>query len=431
MLVEWIAPPDNGGPIVSYLATAAPGGHSCASFGATSCTVPGLANGTEYRFSIVATNSRGNGSPSPASAPVIPQVASGGSVGISFLGPVFSHDESATSILQRDAGISVPLPDGRDLWIFGDTGQFGNGGAWTSTGFVGGSTAAKSRATLGSTPTPLKNLGPHAGVTGGGGPAQFIPAPTDVYLPDGSGRLCTPANGAVQAARWPTGAVLLPDGTNVLVSYVDVCVMSPTNYSVEGWGFMEYKWRANRVHLGPIDVFPPATSGSSISSASTFGSPVVANGAVTFYSSVCTQVFVSCSSGDIYATTVTGSADALQNPISYTPHALQAGSPSGWTPLDVSVASFADASVRLVEQTSIGGTFVVFSAPTAAGPWTTELSGILPGCSTSPHGFCYSFVGHPELSSASELVVSYFKPDAGPDPAAGHLVLASIALPPG
>ena len=429
--VGWNAPPDNGGPIVSYLATATPGGHSCTSSGVTSCTVLGLTNGTAYGFSVVATYSREIGSPSVVSAPTVPLLTAGGSAGITYLGPVFSHDESPTSILQRDAGMSVPLPNGRDLWIFGDTGEFANGGTWTSSGFIGGSTAAKSHDTRGGTPAPLKEVGAHRGLTPQGGPTQFIPSPTDVYVPDGSRRLCTPASGALEAARWPTGAVLMPDGTDILVSYVDVCVMSPADYSVEGWGFMEYRWKVNRIHVAPVDVFPPAASGAPISPSSTFGSPVVTDGDVTFLSSTCSQVFVSCSSGNIYATTVTGNAAALQSPSSYAPRPLQADSSEGWRPVGVSVAAYADAGVRLVEQTSIGGTFVVFSAPTVDGPWTVEVSGTLPGCSTSPSGFCYSFIGHPEFSSASELVVSYFKPDAGPDPAAGHLVLASVALPAG
>lgn len=429
--VGWNSPPDNGGSIVSYLATATPGGHSCRSSGVTNCTVLGLINGTAYEFSVVATNSRGIGSPSLASAPAIPRLTAGGSAGITYLGPVFSRDESPTSILQRDAGMSVPLPNGRDLWIFGDTGEFANGGTWTSSGSIGGSTAAKSHDTRGGSPAPLKEVGPHRGLTPQGVPTQFIPSPTGVYVPDGSRRLCTLANGALEAARWPTGAVLMPDGTDILVSYADVCVMSSADYSVEGWGFMEYRWKVNRIHVGPIDVFPPAASGSPISPALTFGSPIAINGNVTFLSSACTQVFVLCSSGNIYSTTVTASTAVLQSPSSYAPHPLQANSSTGWRPVGVSVAAYADAGVRLVEQTSIGGTFVVFSAPTVDGPWTTEVSGTLPGCSTSPRGFCYSFIGHPEFSSASELVVSYFKPDAGPDPAAGHLVLASIALPAG
>ena len=38
-------------------------------------------------------------------------------------------------------------------------------------------------------------------------------------------------------ARWPTGAALMPDKKNVLVPYMDVCVVAAGAYAVEGWGF--------------------------------------------------------------------------------------------------------------------------------------------------------------------------------------------------
>src|SRR5579862_4078190 len=35
--------------------------------------------------------------------------------------PVRSSYETASRVLSRDIGVSVPLPDGHDLWLFGDT----------------------------------------------------------------------------------------------------------------------------------------------------------------------------------------------------------------------------------------------------------------------------------------------------------------------
>ncbi len=72
--VFWQPPTDNGGaPITSFTATSAPGGKSCtAAATATSCTVPGLTDGTPYTFTVTAKNSVGIGDPSDASSPVTP-----------------------------------------------------------------------------------------------------------------------------------------------------------------------------------------------------------------------------------------------------------------------------------------------------------------------------------------------------------------------
>jgi Fibronectin type III domain len=67
--VAWAAPAYNGGSAVTgYTVTSSPGGQTCTTSGATSCTVTGLTNGTSYTFTVTATNSVGTGSSSPSSA---------------------------------------------------------------------------------------------------------------------------------------------------------------------------------------------------------------------------------------------------------------------------------------------------------------------------------------------------------------------------
>ncbi|MER7278454.1 fibronectin type III domain-containing protein [Dactylosporangium sp. NPDC000244] len=58
--VSWTAPGNQGAGIAQYVVTASPGGATCTSVG-TSCTVPGLANGTGYTFGVVATGVPGTG----------------------------------------------------------------------------------------------------------------------------------------------------------------------------------------------------------------------------------------------------------------------------------------------------------------------------------------------------------------------------------
>ena len=68
--VSWTAPASNGGAITSYTATASTGEHCVTE--ATSCTIEGLTNGTEYTFTVTASNAFGISPASVQSAPVVP-----------------------------------------------------------------------------------------------------------------------------------------------------------------------------------------------------------------------------------------------------------------------------------------------------------------------------------------------------------------------
>jgi hypothetical protein len=62
--VSWSEPADTGGlSILSYTATASPGGMSCTS-STTFCVIPGLASGVDYQVTVVAMNAVGTSEPS-------------------------------------------------------------------------------------------------------------------------------------------------------------------------------------------------------------------------------------------------------------------------------------------------------------------------------------------------------------------------------
>jgi hypothetical protein len=63
------------------------------------------------------------------------------------------------------------------------------------------------------------------------------------------------------------------------------------------------------------------------------------------------------------------------------------------------------------------GNYGIYTAATPAGPWALEAKGYLPRCVTNPVP-CNSIALHPELSSKSRLVVSYYV--AGYGPGVGH-----------
>ena len=72
LAVSWSPPTSNGNStITGYTATALPGGATCTTTGALTCTILGLVNGTQYSVSVTATNSVGTG-PATAGVNAIP-----------------------------------------------------------------------------------------------------------------------------------------------------------------------------------------------------------------------------------------------------------------------------------------------------------------------------------------------------------------------
>jgi hypothetical protein len=73
-VVSWTAPVNTGGlAVTSYTVTATPGGRTCVTTGARSCTVTGLVNGRSYRFSAVARTTAGVSARSALSTLVVPR----------------------------------------------------------------------------------------------------------------------------------------------------------------------------------------------------------------------------------------------------------------------------------------------------------------------------------------------------------------------
>jgi hypothetical protein len=349
----------------------------------------------------------------------------------------------------RDCGFSLPLPsNSRDsLWLFCDTVVYGfnSSGKWALSDFIPGSTAAVGPSTRGKVPTDLSEMKmPGTGVPAmpnHDGPAQFLPTPA---LVTSAGLPCDSANDAY-AVSWISGVTQDPaKRSDVLISFNDYCVLGSLDYLAEGSGLAQYDPASNTL-TSEVTVFS-SKSGKALSQQDLLGSPVVSGGYLYLFGSHCAEEFdAACiaHSGDaVYLARVPDRRSAWDKAGSYR---WRTGS-SGWTariaaatsvlagarPFAVNVSNFSAIGQKLVliEQTDAVGAFSVFEATRPAGPWVRKTSGTVP-CTTEGDSFCRAIIGHPELSTKSRLLVSYFNPGAAPYyyPKAGpegHVMVAAF-----
>jgi hypothetical protein len=355
--------------------------------------------------------------------------------------PVLSGLERSGQVsLARDCGYSSPLPSeqGRSLWLFCDTPVYvretdrDGRSSWSLQRFIAGSTAAVSSPQAeGRPPGELSEVATPAdpgrpATRAGRAPAPFLAQPAGLVMPGG---LPCGLDGSY-AASWVSGVTRVPSAPGLLITFNNYCVLSGAGGFVrEGFGLAEYDPAAGTLS-DDVTVFPgPATP---------LGSPVFSGRYLYLYGPACTGRKAGRCAGTMVEARVPASPAAWSNPLSYQ---WLAGGPAGpWTPdaaaatpviagpnpSGVSVASFAAAGRRfvLVEQTNIDGAFTVYGSTSPAGPWKPVTSGRVP-CRAAPGyaNFCRAIIGHPELSTPAQLVLSYFNPAAG---AHGHVMVAGF-----
>ncbi|CAM3791116.1 hypothetical protein KIPE111705_25095 [Kibdelosporangium persicum] len=319
----------------------------------------------------------------------------------------FEHHRGIS--LDRDCGFSAPLSRGRTFWLFCDT-------AWNDGDgrhFIPGSTAAVGTAAPGQIPTDLHELptppgrppaSPHPG-----GPAQFLTAPGGMRTPDG--QPCT-TNAGQFAASWITGITTTsPD--NLLITYVDLCVTStPKPFFIQGFGIAEYNAETNTI-TARTTVF--STPGAQLPATKILGSPILQGGSLYLYAFECGRWF---SGVCVTGTTHVARAESWRTAANYqwysqgrfTSDHTKAGNIIPSAGAAVSVHSFGAAGLHAILQKDLGGGFEVWQAPTPAGPWTRRSTGKV-GCRGGRgNDLCRALTGHPELSTAHHMVISYFSP---------------------
>ena len=366
--------------------------------------------------------------------------------------PLMSQAEAGGNVsLGRDCGYSAPLPaDSREsLWLFCDTPVYSRqaNGNWAFTQFISGSTAAVGAAAAGpgpgiTEPGTLTETGtpraagpgpqPADGPTAPGVLAPFLATPSGLIT--STGLPCGNGSGSY-AASWVSGVTRVPSTPDLLITFNNYCVIIRTGApEPEGFGLAEYD-PATRTLSHEATVFGGAAG--SLSGAPALGSPVFSGPYLYLYGADCPAPAHGHCGGTLVEARVPANPRAWADPVRYQwrstgPSGPWSSDPSAATPLiagpgpvsAVDVAGYAAAGHEFVaiEQLGVAGSFTVFQAPAPTGPWTRITSGQVSCRSAHPGyaSFCRAIIGHPELSTRDELVLSYFDPAVGP---AGHVMV--------
>jgi hypothetical protein len=362
-------------------------------------------------------------------------------------------DESSGNLsIAGDCGYSAVLPGepGQSLWLFCDTPVYGRRNArsaWKLQGFVPGSTAAVGAAATGTggvMPGTLTEAGSPRVTGGAPGPlygpkpqgvlAPFLGPPAGLITPDGQ-----PCGDGGQSypASWISGVAQIPSTPDLLIAFNNFCVLRQSStFTDEGFGLEEYD-PADRTLSNDATIFY-GQPGSPGAAPVPLGSPIFEGSYLYLFGTTCAGEAAGGCAGTSIEVRVPASPLSWLDPLSYQ---WQAAGPSGpWssdpgaaTALVPGLSPTGAQDVQdfrsdghgfvMIEQTSLTGAFTIYQAPGPDGPWTQVRTGrvacgrgIRPGFAN----FCRAIVAHPELSSRSQIVLSYFDPTKGPG---GHLMI--------
>jgi hypothetical protein len=340
--------------------------------------------------------------------------------------------------VRRDCGYSSPLPGkpGWSIWLFCDTVVSSAGGATierlilgTDTAAEGPDQAGRAPGGLSEVPTPPARLA----LSPAAAPQPFLPAPDSLELP---GSLLPCAGPSSYPAAWISGVAGAPPAAagHLLIAYDDYCVTGSADApTAEGFGLVEYDPARNL--LGPVAPVFRSGFGLTLPQQQVLGSPVAGADGYLYLFGFCQAAPppAGCGTGQVFLARTVAAPAYWGNPFSYqywtgdgwSAQAAAAGSliPAG-QPLGISVGDYAadGHGLVMIEQTSLAGGFQAWQARSPAGPWRRLLAGRVPctrGTEPGPQGLCRALIGHPELSTRGDLLISYY------DPGNGHVAVAA------
>lgn len=355
---------------------------------------------------------------------------------------ILSNYENTTgSTLDRDCGFSAPLSGHEDLWLFCDTIVYDSSSNIVEA-ILGVNTAAEEPYTAGLVPSSLSELPtpPTSPTLPNNNISQpFLPVPTGLVLPNSSTPCTGNSNGVYPPtfngpypASWFSGVTQEPSSSKLLIPANDYCVDGANTsnpFADEGWSVREYTPSTNTLGSA-VRVFA-TTGGQTLPVQKQLGNPIYYNNYLYLYSFICdTSAYATCETGRVFLARVPAASWSQAGQYKWWTgtnwssnySAAQTEIPSA-TPFGISVANYSalGKGYLAIAETDLIGDFQVFKASAPTGPWTLLQTGKVPSdCSGGQYG-CYALVGHPELSTSSNLLISYYDP-AG----VGHLHVAAF-----
>lgn len=317
--------------------------------------------------------------------------------------------ETGTNFVSRDCGYSVKVPNQtQSLWLFCDSAWYTGWNTSTHTGtlagFWFGNTAAVGPYTAGQVPTGLTEIPTPTAAIGQPNsrpPASFMPVPTGLKRPDGT--TCDLGTGSgYYPASWITGMAQEPSTvstTNVLISYYDVCVdnTAADPFTEERFGLAEYNPSTNTI-VADTKLY---TNLSGLPDAQVLGSPIVSGGYLYLFAEA---------NSNITLVRVTATTAAWRSSANYTT-VSSALMPSS-IPITFHAADFSGVGkgFAIIEESDLGGGYKVWRSSSLTSGWAVSNTGIVPCSNGTGADLCRAFFGHPELSTTSNLLMSYYNP---------------------
>ncbi len=402
-------------------------------YGDTNVAQPGLCVGP---FGGVVTQPGTQPAASDYSATQNFRTASASTSGTVDIGRVLSGADTTAKPIGRDGGHSIAYSPNQSLWLFGDTVQR-NGPAFLALG-----TAAAGPFVPGVAPATLNELPrpPAAPTPGLTSPANFFPTVTGLVTPDDPPVACGSSGSNSYAAAWESGGARIPGTNRVLLFWAEICVAigDGRGWPVERWRMAEYDPATNRF----LRFFTPFVSNpmsAGLPPELTMSNPVFGNDGYLY-------LFGSKQNPDtVFVARVSADPAMWGNAANYRWWGRPGAAAPQWTTDYASVTSVVTGiqpwSIHVADFSGVGGGkklammvkdsffdsphFRLYTADSPLGPWTAGPAGRVPDhCQGGGFG-CYAFVGHPELSSATSYVYSWYSPgDRQPD--GGHVRLGTI-----
>lgn len=401
-------------------------------FGDTTINPPGICTGPLTGSALSSANLPQTApDPGDFNATANFRTAGPSSKGTFDLGRPLTTIDTNSSPITRDGGYSIQYSSDSSLWIFGDTQQNHAGFDPYGTAAAGTFTQGQAPASLNELPTP-----PAAPVPGLPGPSPFFNVPDPLLQQNGDP--CG-TNGASYAADWVLGGAKEPaPSSNLLIVYGEMCVEphppSVLTYTMERLALAEYDPVGN-AFLRVDHPFVASPLNAGLPPQEMLASPVFGGGGSVY-------LFGADQQGNVYVARAANRASQWAHGSNYhwwngsywDGNVNDAASiipaviyPPGFVQGQVSVGDYrgtGSQTYALIMEVSVKGTFDVYTATSLQGPWTLDAVTTVPDpCDKGLFG-CYAVIGHPELSSSTQLVYSWYSPSDRD--AYGHVRLGAV-----